>query len=189
MARARNDERERHHALDVVGASHDRGFGHRAMDEQRGLELHRAEPVARDVDDVVAPARHPQLAVLVEQRRVRCAVAAGKRAQVGLGVAPTTAEAHAEPASVWPYGLLTKTWLPPRTSAVQCQVSGSSGSPTSEINWSVERFAARTRSSPARRIMRSAVGAVKIFVTPSRASPPTHAKIGNVNQPTSAVHQ
>jgi hypothetical protein len=51
-------------------------------------------------------------------------------------------------------------------SRVQNQVSGSSGSPTSETSVSLRMSCPDRSSSPARRIIRSAVGAVNIFVTP-----------------------
>ena len=48
-----------------VGPAHDRGLGHLRMRHQRRLDLHRAEPVAADVDHVVDAAHDPVVAVVV----------------------------------------------------------------------------------------------------------------------------
>ncbi len=39
----------------------DRGLDHRVVRHERALDLHRAEPVTRDVDDVVDAAHDPEV--------------------------------------------------------------------------------------------------------------------------------
>ena len=52
-------------ALDVIRTRDDRGFGNRFVRDQRGLYFHRAQAVAGDVDHVVHPAHHPEIAVFI----------------------------------------------------------------------------------------------------------------------------
>ena len=66
---------ERHERADrltglLVGLADHRRLGDRLVGDDRRLDLGRREPVARDVDDVVDPPDHPEVAVLVPARRV-----------------------------------------------------------------------------------------------------------------------
>ena len=65
------DERRDRLALDLVRAADDRGLGHLRMIDERALDLHRADPVARDVQHVVDAAEQPEVAVLVALARRR----------------------------------------------------------------------------------------------------------------------
>jgi hypothetical protein len=49
--------------LEVVRVAHDRGFGYLGMRDKRALNLGSAEPMARDIDHVVHPARQPIVSV------------------------------------------------------------------------------------------------------------------------------
>jgi hypothetical protein len=53
-----------------VRESDDGGFGDERMRYERGLDLHRAQTMARDVDDVVDSADDHEIAVLVAVRAV-----------------------------------------------------------------------------------------------------------------------
>src|SRR5436309_16055613 len=56
------------------------------MAHERGLDLHRADPVARDIDHVVDAAHEPEIAVLVDPRTVPGEVLAGDLGPVDLVV-------------------------------------------------------------------------------------------------------
>src|SRR5438874_2083078 len=58
-------------ACDVVRASDDRGLGDARVIDERALDLHRADAMAGDVDDVVDAAKQP----VVPVRVAFCAVA------------------------------------------------------------------------------------------------------------------
>src|SRR2546430_16821483 len=47
------------------GHAHHRALGHVAMGGEHLFHRPRGEPVARDVDDVVGAAHHPEIAVLI----------------------------------------------------------------------------------------------------------------------------
>ena len=69
------------------GTADDGGFGDLGVGDERGLDLHGAEAVAADVDDVVDAAHEPVVAVGVAARAVAGEVAAGDLGPVGLFVA------------------------------------------------------------------------------------------------------
>ena len=64
-------------ALELVGTADHGGLGHRRVADQRALDFHRADAVARDVHHVVDAAHHPEVAVLVAPRAVAGEVHAG----------------------------------------------------------------------------------------------------------------
>ena len=80
----------------------DRRLGDRLVGDERALDLGGAQPVSRDVDDVVDPAEQPEVAVVVHARAVTGEVAPREALEVHLahprvlGVAPRTAQ-HAGP--------------------------------------------------------------------------------------------
>src|SRR5438093_492010 len=69
-ARARGDEADERAAPQLVRTAHDRGLRDLRVRDERALDLHRAEAVAGDVDDVVHAAHDPAVAVLVAPRAV-----------------------------------------------------------------------------------------------------------------------
>ena len=66
----RDDERHHRLAGQVVGAADDGGLGDERVGDERRLDLHRAEPVTRDVQHVVDPAHDGDVAVQVAARAV-----------------------------------------------------------------------------------------------------------------------
>ena len=52
-------------SLEVIGSAHHCSLSHRWMADQGRFNLHGAQPVSRDVDDVVNPAHHPEVAVAI----------------------------------------------------------------------------------------------------------------------------
>ena len=64
-ARARRHERDDRGAGQVVGPADHRGLGDARVRDERALDLHRADPVARDVHHVVDAAHDPEVAVRV----------------------------------------------------------------------------------------------------------------------------
>src|SRR5271170_6499204 len=78
---------ERHEAYDrlplqFVGTAYYGRLGDRPMGLQRAFDLHRAQPMARDVDHVVDAAHQPQVAVLVAAGAVAGEVGAGNLTEV-----------------------------------------------------------------------------------------------------------
>ena len=65
------DERGDRLALDLVAASDDRGLGDLRVIDERALDFHRADAVARDVQHVVHAAEQPEEAVGVDASRRR----------------------------------------------------------------------------------------------------------------------
>jgi hypothetical protein len=57
--------------FDLVGPLDDGGFGDSRVIDQRALDFHRADSVARDVEDVVHAAEQPVTAVLEAGRRIQ----------------------------------------------------------------------------------------------------------------------
>ena len=82
LARLERDEGGDRLALQVVGLADDGGLGHLGVADQGALDLHRREPVAGDVQDVVDAAHDPVVAVLVAAGAVAGEVAAGDLAPV-----------------------------------------------------------------------------------------------------------
>ena len=70
--------------LDGVGASDHGRFGHRLVQDQRALDLGRAEPVSGNVDDVVHPSGDPEVAVFITPGAVPGEVEAGEPREVGV---------------------------------------------------------------------------------------------------------
>jgi hypothetical protein len=71
-------------SLNPVRKAHGGSFCDGRVGRQRSLDLHRPEPVARQVDDIVQTADDPVVAVRIPLRPVACEVIAGKNAEIGL---------------------------------------------------------------------------------------------------------
>ena len=67
----------------LVGAADDGGFRDFWVSDERGFDLHGAEAVAADVDDVVDAAHEPEVPVLIAPCAVAGEVAAGDLAPIG----------------------------------------------------------------------------------------------------------
>src|SRR5688572_5795820 len=97
------DERADRFARELVGAANDRGLGHELrIGDERRLDLHRAESMARYVQHVVDAADDAEVALLVHARAVAGEIELGLEVGgpvgllVALGVAPTRAR-HRRP--------------------------------------------------------------------------------------------
>ena len=89
VAGREHDERLHDVAAPLVGRRHRRGLGDRRVLEARGLDLERPDPVPGGDDHVVGAALVPDVAVLVEARRVLgVEPLAVERLLAGLVVAP-----------------------------------------------------------------------------------------------------
>ena len=49
--------------LELIGTAHHGRLGHGAVAHQGRFDFHRAQPVARHIDDVINPAHHPEVAI------------------------------------------------------------------------------------------------------------------------------
>src|SRR5690606_30684561 len=77
MMRLERAERRDARALDLVRHADDRGLDHRLVAHQRAFDLHRAQPVARDVDDIIHAPHDPEVAALITPRAIAREVHAG----------------------------------------------------------------------------------------------------------------
>ena len=83
-----NDIGENGFALDLVRLTDDRRLGHARVRDERGFDFHRAQAMARDIQDIIDPTHDPVIAVLVALRAVaRDVKAVLKFLPVGLDVA------------------------------------------------------------------------------------------------------
>ena len=83
-ARPERDEHRHRLPLDLVRAPDRRRLGDGGMADQGAFHFGGAQPVSRDLDDIVGPAHEPHIAVRVFMAYVARGVAIGDRVPVGL---------------------------------------------------------------------------------------------------------